>query len=190
MTATFAMTQTQINQLREMPIKNFKVFPEKCLVGGADFETFITVDGAIQFIHRVFDVPPLHHIKERIKCVVKGEDNQNKIFELIIKIKFLKLRTFALLDEEFSFLEKLLYLTVLWCHNHYLEYVNETFYEPLEEHYFENKENMGDGDYLDAMNWLMKHKQLDVAFSKIESLEDILIGASISDKTYYIAICF
>jgi len=70
--------------------------------------------------------------------------------------------------------------------------VDETFYETLEEHYFDNKETMGDGEYLDAMNWLMKHKQLDTAFSNLNSsnLNELIVGGNLIDKTFHIAILY
>ena len=180
---------TAVNVVAENMLKNFKVFPGKRLVGGADFETYLTVDGAIQFVNRVFSVPTLHEIKEVIQVIV-DEPYQNTIMNLIIKIKFLKLKTFTLPDEELPLLKELLSMSSMWCHSKYLEFVNETFYATLEEHYFDNKETMGDGEYLDAMNWLMKHKQLDNAFTKCEMWDTVVVGANISDKTFHIAVWY
>jgi len=181
---------TASNVMVENLLKNFKVFPKNEMVGGADFETYINIDGAIQIINRVFAVPSLQSIKEHLIEYVENKEGQNKLMALIIKIKFLKLKTFALPDEEFVLLKTLLFVTAMWCNDSYLNFVDETFYETLEEHYFDNKETMGDGEYLDAMNWLMKHKQLDVAFSKVMNVTKMVIGASIMDKTFHIAIWY
>jgi hypothetical protein len=120
------------------------------------------------------------------------KDRRKEIIDLIIKIKFLKLKTFALPDKDIPLLGNLIKIASLWCNDNYLKFMNETFYETLEEHYFDNTETMGDGEYLDAMNWLMKHKQLDVAFSKLNdcNFNNLVVAGNIISKTLHIAILY